>query len=164
MESYYDMPSEQMGGLADTSIDTPYLRSLLEKQKFTSTENNTTPLGTLQLGGWNENPIRLTIREKDVHVNLNGNIFPEIASNTLMKGGGNANASKTSKTSTTSNSNSLLEHAKHFHNMQAQPVEQAGGAYLEDSYGISESRSALEDTSATRKMKLFDYVDTIGEY
>jgi hypothetical protein len=151
-DSYYDMPSEQIGGLEDSSIDTVYLRSLLEKQKNLSASTQT-PLGSLQLGGWNNNQVRLIVKNNEVQVDLNGNTFPEIYKNASMTGGGDIGE------------NSLLEHAKHFHNLQDNQIEQSGGSYLEDSYfKDTETPSAIEDSANTRKMKLFDYVDTIGDY
>ena len=99
---------------------------------------STTPLGVLQLGSGVNNELKLTITDTEIQVDLNGNTFP------TFKGVGGANET-----------NEIYEHAKFFHQSQE-------GGFLEDSYynqSMSETTQSVAD-----KIKLFDYVDTIGEH
>jgi len=146
-DSYYDMPTD----LAESTIDTAYLRSLLDKQKSTTPPQ--AQLGALQLGG-NTVPVKLVIGANEVKIDMMGNnlmeVFPQ------MSGGG-----ETQHTT----QNTLLEHAKFFQQLHSnQENNQAGGAHLEDSYyEMSASTASAYDEPNARKMKLFDYVDTVGD-
>ena len=137
-QSWYE--NTKLNGGNDSDVDSAYLRSLLNKQATVSTFSE--PLGTLQLGGGVNNEIKLIVTDNEIKVDLNGNNFPSFESE-LVGGGELENTS-----------NELLEHAKFFHE-----ANQEGG-FEEDSY-YDEANS--ETDSVVDKVKLFDYVDTIGE-
>ena len=137
-QSWYE--NTELKGGNDSDVDSAYLRSLLDKQ--TTVSSVTQPLGVLQLGGGVNNEIKLIIKDNEVTVDLNGNSFPSFEQE--LVGGSELN----------NNSNELYEHAKFFHQ-----ANQEGG-FEEDSY-YDDVNSETE--SVVEKVKLFDYVDTIGE-
>jgi hypothetical protein len=148
-DSYYDMPSEMFGG-EESSVDSEYLRGLLSQQKAAPTPTFSLP--PLMLGGGVNNEIKLVVTDTDVQVDLNGNSFPGF-SETFY---GGAEPTEFAEAD-------LLGHAEYFHkHQQGGFLEQDGGAALEDSYyhdPMSDTQSITDE-----KVRLFDYIDTVGEH